>query len=58
MWCEVTHDNKLLITISREDYAIEEKFETKDFFFLTKWSIRTKKRLHTSEIDLEGYVGS
>ena len=53
VWCVVTHDNKFLITI-----ANEEKFKIGEIFIVTKWSIRTKKLLHTCEIDLVSYVAS
>ena len=45
--CVVTHDNKSLITASNEYNC-----------YLTKWSLRTKKRLHTWMSGVEKYVFS
>ena len=44
--CVVTHDNKFLIT-AKDRTPI-----------LTKWSVRTKKELHTWQSELNQYVWS
>ena len=55
-YCVVTHDNKSLITCDehQEDYDIDRTIIAN----LTIWSIRSKKKLHTWESDVDEYVSS